>query len=363
MHPRAFLFVALSSASFLAVTACTPAAPNESDGADTAEGNYTVSPTGGTGQLRVSVPAGALAATTHVIARRSDGAGTTIELTDGVAKPVSPGTYCVYTRITGSNPYDVQFETQADCTLSVVAGATLDYALGAVKLGRSRDELLLGLDVGKDGLYTDEYVRRMLATTTPIAHALGAFEYTYVSISESSWSSSQYKTLDSVSFSVTAGATTNVDILDTTGKWALRIIPATPRTLPNAQTQISARVEWSSYAVQDSWVDIGALAKPLLVRAKAQSNLAVSSPSAQSLALTQPMSDKPLARLDVEDVSVTMPDGTTKPARGTVQTGGLTFSTNAGIDLLPGTYSVTITYAHPADGAKLVTTATAVLTP
>jgi hypothetical protein len=363
MHSRSALLFSLSSACLFASVACTSAARPDADATDVAEGDYTVTPTGGTGQLRVTVPAAALAPTTKVIARRSDGAGTTIELVNGVAKAVSPGTYCVYTRVISSNLFDLQFETQSDCTLSVVAGATLDYALGAVHFSRSRDELLLGLDVGMDSLYGNQAAQRMLKSTTPIAHARGTFEYTYVSIKDGAWQSSLYKTLDSVGFSVTAGATSSVDIVDTTGKWGIRVLPATPRALPNTTTPIIAQVAWSTYAVLDSWVDLGSLPKPLLVRAKSSASLALTTPSVQSVALTLPVTDKPLARLDVADVLVTMPDGTTKAARGTVQIGTLSFPTNAGVDLLPDTYALSISYAHPADGAKMVTTATAVLTP
>lgn len=362
MNHRFFLSFPLSAVVF-ACAACTSVASPGTDATDVAEGDYTVTPTGGTGQLRVTVPAAAIAPTTKVMARRSDLAGSSFQLTPGVAKAVSPGTYCVYTEVTSSNPYDVQFTTQSDCTLSVAGGATLDYALGAVKLGRSRDELLLGLDVGTDSLYANQGVQRMLKTTTPIAHVPGTFEYTYVSINESSWSSAQYKPLDSVAFTVAAGTTSDVDIVDTAGKWGLRVLPATGRALPNTSSQLSARVAFSDYAVLNSWVDLGSLAKPLLVRATASANLVVSVPTKQSLPLTLPVTDKALARLDVEDVQVAMPDGTTKAARGNVQIGALSFPTNTGIDLLPGTYTLSIAYDHPADGAKLFTTATAVLTP
>jgi len=89
--------------------------------------------------------------------------------------------------------------------------------------------------------------------------------------------------------------------------------------------------------------------------AKASSNLHFQGPTKQQLALTQPQTDKKLARLDVEHVGVTMPDGSTKDASGTVAIGTLTFPTGTGIDLLPGNYDLTISYDHPSDGAKMVT--------
>ena len=82
----------------------------------------------------------------------------------------------------------------------------------------------------------------------------------------------------------------------------------------------------------------------------------MSTPIAQTVALTQPISDKQLARLDVQDVAVTMPDGTLKSVRGNVKVGTLTFTTNMGIDLFPGPYTINVTYAHPADGAALTQT-------
>jgi hypothetical protein len=335
------------------------------DDAESTEADYTVTPTGGTGQLKVTVPAGAAG---RVIAQRQEG-GTPLELTSGSVKAVAPGKYCIHTRITSAtNQYDIQFETQSDCSVVVAAGATVDYALGAVKIDRSRDELVYGLDVGGDTNYSNQSVRRMLKTTTAIAHAKGTFEYAYVSIRENSWSSSStYRPLDSISFDIAGGATTNVDLLDTNGKWGLRVIPGDPRTLPNStetSAQISARVQWSDYSIVDGWVDLGSLPKPLLVRAKASSNLHLEQPTKQELALTQPPSDKKLARLDVEHVQVSMPDGTTKQATGTVAIGGTTkFKTGTGIDLLPGTYELSISYTHPADGASIVTNVTAPLTP
>jgi hypothetical protein len=196
----------------------------------------------------------------------------------------------------------------------------------------------------------------MLKTTAPIAHAKGSFDYAYVFIRESF--NSATRPLDSIAFTVSGGTTADVDLLDATGKWGLRIVPATLRELPNAagaQSRIDARVQWGDYSYVDSWIDLATLAKPLVVRAKASSNLHLNAPTKQQIALTQPMSDKKLARLDVEHVEVTMPDGTTKDASGTVTIGTLTFPTGSGIDLLPGTYDLAIGYDHPADGAKMVT--------
>ncbi len=73
----------------------------------------------------------------------------------------------------------------------------------------------------------------------------------------------------------------------------------------------------------------------MLVRVKASAVLYVSTPAPQQIALTQPIVDRPLGRLDVEDVAVTKPDGSTKTVRGTVTIGGFTMPTRAGIDLLP----------------------------
>jgi hypothetical protein len=130
------------------------------------------------------------------------------------------------------------------------------------------------------------------------------------------------------------------------------------RELPNptgAQSHVDARVQWGDYSFVDSWVDLANLPKPLIVRAKASSTLNLQAPTKQQLTLTQPISDKKLARLDVEHVGVTMPDGTTKDASGTVTIGTLAFPTGTGIDLLPGSYDLAISYAHPADGASMVT--------
>lgn len=355
MPQRAFPLLPLFPLLFLLACGETP-----SESAESTESDYTVTPTGGTGQIKVTVPAAASA--TKVIVRRQEG-GSSLELTSGVAKAVAPGKYCLYTRVTGTNPYDVQFETQSDCSLVVAAGATVDYALGAVQFERSRDELLLGLDVGRDSLYANESVRRMMRTTAPVAHARGTFEYTYVSIKDGAWSSAQWKTLDSISFSVTGGATAMVDLVDTTDRWGVRIVPATGRALPNTTSRIDARVQWSDYAVLDAWFDLGSLAKPLLVRAKALSNVRVNTPAVQTFALTQPVSDKKLARLDVEHAQITMADGSTKTASGTVTIGAFTFPTGTGVDLLPGTYDIAIAYAHPADNSPVTTNVTADLQP
>lgn len=323
------------------------------------EADYTVTPTGGTGQIKVSVPAGATS--TRVFARRQEG-GASIELTNGVAKPVTPGKYCIHTRVTGTSASNILFETQADCSLTVAAGATAEYALGAVQFERSRDELVFGLDVGKDREYAHEAVRRMMTTAEPIAHARGSFEYSYLFIRDGSYTAT-YRPLDTVSFAVQSNATTKIDLVDTNDRWAVRILPGSPRTLPNTTSRIDARVTQGTHTYTEQPVDIGGLAKPLLVRAKTQSNIAVTAPSSQTFALTQPMSDKKLARLDVENVQVSMPDGTTQTAIGTVRIGALTFPTNTGVDLLPGTYDLAVSYPHPADGAPVTTTITADLQP
>jgi hypothetical protein len=341
------LFVLLA----VSVTACAGAAPDGD--ADSTETGYTVQPTGSSAELQIAAPAGVGGAAVKVLARRKDGAGMPLDMTDGAAKPVSPGTYCVWTRVTGTNPYDILFETQADCAVDVATGAKLVYHLGAVTFFRSRDELLFGLDVGADSSYADQASRRLLASAVAVPHANGAFEYTYVSM-RNSWGSPAETMLDSFAFTVAPNATTKVDLVDTASRFGARIVPATPRALPNTQARIDARVGTSNYTVTNSWFDMGSLGKPLLVRAKASAMVYVTAPSAQTLALTQPVSDHALGRLDVEDVAVTMPDGSTKTARGSVQVGVLTFPTGSGIDLLPGTYDMTVSYAHPADGAKIV---------
>lgn len=344
MTSRAFLFCA-----FALLAACSQS--DVTDDADSSDSDLKIKPTGGSSAIKVSVPAGA---TGRVMARRQEG-GTTVELTPGTAKPVAPGKYCIYTRITSAtNQYDVQFETQSDCSIVVATGATVDYQLGAVKFDRPRDELVYGLDIGADSNYGNQQTRRMLTSASPIAHAKGSFEYAYVYLREYS----STRPLDSIGFTIAGGATANVDLLDSTGKWALRIVPATLRELPNPtglQGRVEARVQSGDYSFVDSWINLAALSKPVLVRAKASSTLNLQAPTKQQLALTQPVSDKKLARLDVEHVGVTMPDGTTKDASGTVTIGTLTFPTGTGLDLLPGNYDLAISYDHPADGAKMVT--------
>ena len=340
-----------------ALVACS--APPSGEPNDATESDYTVTPTGSTGQLRVSVPAAAT--TTHVMARRTDGAATLFELAPGIAKSVSPGTYCIYTRVTSSNVYDVLFETQPDCAVAVKAGATVDYALGAVKFERSRDESIAGLDVGFDQSYASRAARSMLTSAATIAHVPGSFSYPYVSLRAPY--TTTYRTLDAIGFSIAGGTTTSVDLVDTTAKWAVRVIPGSPRALPNTTAQVSARMMTADGYFLDTWLNVGALTKPMLVRALASANLTVSIPAAQVVALTQPMTDRKLARLDVESVQVDMPGGIVKTATGTVTIGALAFPTGTGIDLLPGHYDLSIAYSHPADNAAIVTSASIDLTP
>ena len=100
MTSRAFLFCA-----FALLAACSQS--DVTDDADSSDSDLKIKPTGGSSAIKVSVPAGA---TGRVMARRQEG-GTTVELTPGTAKPVAPGKYCIYTRITSAtNQYDVQFE-------------------------------------------------------------------------------------------------------------------------------------------------------------------------------------------------------------------------------------------------------------
>jgi len=67
--------------------------------------------------------------------------------------------------------------------------------------------------------------------------------------------------------------------------------------------------------------------------------------------------DFKLGRLDVDDVDVTMADGTTKKVRGTYRVMNAagtaavvssTFSTNTGIDLPPGKYKLHVEYPTSA---------------
>jgi hypothetical protein len=104
-------------------------------------------------------------------------------------------------------------------------------------------------------------------------------------------------------------------------------------------------------------VHISGLAVPLLVKTKASfSELEVYSASTQTIALTTPLSDLALGRLDVTDVKVPMPGKPTQTVRGRATVGELTFDTGFGLDVLPGTYNVAVTYRHPADGASLTDT-------
>lgn len=340
----------LLSSLFLGLLACGGAPP--SDDAETGETGYTVKPTGGSAEIEVSVPTGTISA--KIFARRKDGAGTAVELTAGAAKAVSPGAYCVWTRVTGGNPYDFLFETQSDCNVTVTAGAKLVYALGAVSFTRARDELVFGLDVAHDQ-YVSDAARRMLATKGAIPHVPGAFEYTYVSTPDG-YGSSRTVPLDAYAFTVAASATASVDLLDTTGRFGARVLPATGRALPNAETGIDARVGTGPYTMTKGWADIARLGKPLLIRAKASAQVFVSLPTAQSFALTQPVTDRPLGRLEIEDVQIAMPGGAAKTARGTAKIGSLTLPTGTGVDLLPGKYDLTVSYVHPADGATIVDT-------
>jgi hypothetical protein len=175
-----------------------------------------------------------------------------------------------------------------------------------------------------------------------------------------------------LNFSVAAGANTNLDVTDTAGQRAIRLLPSSNRMLPDLDSVpgMSIQVGAASPApgqTPDS-EPYAVPSKPLLVIASPSDDVLVFTAAAKfaSFAFTPGVQDIPLARLDLNHVRVSLGDGTTAQVPGSVEIQTIpnfvlvadSLATGHGLDLPKGNYLVTTSYVHPVTQEQLSTSET-----
>ncbi len=362
--------------TILGSAACTAAAGSGAE--QTGEEDYTVRPTSGSATITVH---GAGARTDVKVFAQKQG-GPKLQLVPETAKPVSPGTYCLWTSVL--DPRDGEVETQHMCDVEVAAASALDYTLGQVTFARSCSDLLLSVDLPT---YQETSTRAGVLLgrqTAAVPHAAGTFGYALDYLTTTSaWGSgaggSSSVLLDKVEGSVAEAGTASVDLCDVSGRAKLRLLPPPQRELPDYPGNgYTLNIRSNGRAETRKILTAPSFAKPVLVFAAPPANadatyvLDVGSKDARlSVPLappSQPMKEIQLGRLDVADVEVTKPDGTKVMVAGTFRVTSAArdvyfdrLPTGHGLDLFPGTYTVEVTYVHPVDGAPMKDTHTVTL--
>ncbi len=340
-----------SAIALLSLTsACAASAPDSAERQD----DVIVQPTGGSAKLTLTVPEGSAAA--QLWAEREDHGAPALLLEPGVAVTVSPGAYCLWTKI-GT------FKTKMNCGLQIASGANLTYALGGVRFTRSTTDLVFGIDWPTSELST---VKDFLRRTDLLPHAPGSFRYDHLSGGEIDW----------YAFTVRPGQVTSVDLTSRYGRVAGRLLPsaAADRALPTHPNregektfgaEVTLRITGGTVRSIRGRELLVALDAPVLFRAvvatgeQASVAFRYSSGAAGTQLLTLGLGDSSLqlGRLDVDKVAVTMPDGSVSQVAGrfSVSRDGTILERELalghGIDLLPGAYRVDVSYEHPVDGA------------
>jgi hypothetical protein len=316
-----------------------------------AVGEASSSETAGTTTLTVTAPPGISAV---VRAERADKAGTEFGLDLDTPRVVTPGTYCVWTRIGA-------FDTARDCGVTVEANAPATYALGVVMFTRSTTDLLLGIDWPPSD---NALVRDFLLHTGPLAHAAAKSTYDYIKG-------------DDITFTVAAGQVVTVDIASIVDHASLRLLPSPTRALPTlepSETPVrGARIELGSQTF--SGVRFTALDAPLLARGRTAGKLSLTYASYAGLDLDialaapgAPVKAFPLGRLEVPQVEVAQPDGTILRVPGScsifAKSDGSTKAVQKdmplgfGFDVPYGDYDVTVSYRDPVSSTDRVQTFT-----
>jgi hypothetical protein len=180
-----------------------------------------------------------------------------------------------------------------------------------------------------------------------------------------------YGLADGVVANVQAGKSVSVDLRDYAQRRVARIVPAA-KELPDAcprgagmGTVIyghSSRTEAMSFPLTEP-TEVGVNDRIVAVRNALRPDYKLNlpcvtlQPRIELGALGAGPKDLKLGRLDVDDVEVTMGDGSKKTVRGTYRVFDATgttmillqqFPTNTGIDLPPGTYKVRVEYPQTA---------------
>jgi hypothetical protein len=315
---------------------CVNCGDGKADGTD---------PMGGAGKLVITTPPGAALA--RLYAHRKDGQTQSIEFQNGVPQVVSSGAYCISTQLVSGA------WTQEDCTAMVPAATTTTYALGTVTFVHGINERVWGID-NANGV--------SIFQQGAIPHGAGTFTY-----GVGATPSLPQRTLQ---LSVTLGQNTNVDVTNIANPVGIRLLPSTNRTLPDVPGTVGGYTMEIRYSSSYDIVGYTVLDVPLLI---------VPAPGAQSVKVANAsypvpglgVTDVQLKRLDLNDVQVTLADGSMTMVHGTVNITATQGSQNAsvaafvptgyGLDLPAGTYIVTTAYVNPVTTEHLVDTETITL--
>ncbi len=306
-------------------------ARDEAQSHDAADGSddLRIRPTLGSGDLAITVPSGmTLAYTVEVM--RTGGAWQSAVV--GV-NTLPVGSYCVRT-----TDNSARASSDAACGYEVKARVRTDLALGAVEFTRSRGELVYGID-----LEQRSGVNTLLALHGRFPHPVGTFEY--VSIAG----------IDSVSFTVTGGTTATVDLNDTTGRAALRLVPESA-TLPLYEYEGGMGVQFGFDSYSQSRT---ALRSPVLLRGRAGQRVILNGSWFGTSVVNAPtalaggaITDVRIAALEVDDVAYAQAGGNVNIA-GTfdVKLGTANVLTNVptghAVHLLLASYRVVVKYRVP----------------
>ncbi|MGE0549336.1 MAG: hypothetical protein AB7R00_19855 [Kofleriaceae bacterium] len=335
-----------SALAVFAVTGCAsdPCPPDDqaciaAQNGDDGKADGT-NPSAGTGVLVIESQGDA---PVTLFAQRSDRPKPPTRFEPGVPQTVSPGAYCVWTRLPGAEP----FETQKDCTVVVEREQTVTYKLGSVRFVRSRADLIWGIDFPLEQSRRTAAANGLLRRTDTVAHAAGDAVYGFG------------LTGSRLEFHVDQGESIDVDLTMTTAP-TIRLLPSTGRLLPNLPQDYANylrycvnRYNCQPYSVAD---------QPLMfVQARPNESLSLRNniEDGGTPVMSFP-SEVQLRRIDLEHVEVQMPTGIeTAMGRARVDlidgqtviplSDGL--PTGYGLDVPPGKYRVTTKFMHPADQA------------
>ncbi len=341
-HSQSFAVFALTLVSTAACTATDDVGSSEQD--------YTVTPTAGSAKLVVLAPPAGGSGEVFVAPRDAQGRANTNKarrVTYGTPLAVSPGKQCVYVAL------DRQ-PVAEDCTIVVGSNKLVTYTLGSLLLTRSRNDYLLSID-------GEPYPSPVLAARSRVVLPAGTHGYralypTWSFEDENERNFGKRDVIEEFAFTIAEGQDRTVDLSTyNETKRGLRFVPHRG-TLPQAMDD-SFLFSFGAYEPKMPWPTLNS-PEPLLLRLDTPYAVKFRgetfTPGAPGTT-----TDVRLGWIETADVEVTMPDGSKREVRGTWSVtkkgSGLVVaedvSTGVGLDVLPGSYEVTVTYAHPVDGA------------
>lgn len=341
----------LISSALLLLACSSPVEASDSSGSA-----WTGNPVDGVGRLMVTVPAKTAAAT--LLAQRADGGADPITLTTDTLLDVSAGKYCLFTKVGG-------FETARDCSVSIAPGATVLYNFGAVTFTRTSAAFVWGIDFDADPTRPSvAFLRRKDAAP----HAVGDFSYPYMGDDEGA------RIADAIDVHVAAGVVNEIDLTSVAGRASAIFEPARWVSLEDATVGVDLALVFPDYQTAPHQ-PFSAFGASFLVRGYEPATLRMFNPSSawrNDIALSpagEPTKHIQLGRLEIDKVTVDMPDGSRRVVDGTfdVRSGRDVVVSGVplgkGIDMMPGHYTATLHYTHPFDGAAVETTMDADVTP